>query len=78
MFSSFNKQYEIFAPKDSYFFFSGTGSYPPSWKGWHFKSLRTARYVPFIAPCLEMAIYAYWEHVGVNRQQGLKWGEIAA
>ena len=26
MFSSFNKQYEIFAPKDSYFFFSGTGS----------------------------------------------------
>lgn len=30
---------------------------------WHFNSLLTARYVPFIGPNRVMAIYAYWEQV---------------
>lgn len=52
-----------------------TGSYPPGWKGWHFNIRRNARKSPYTTPCLATASMAYWEQVGINRQEGGNRGE---
>ena len=49
---------------------SGTGSCPPDAQGWHRQTRRKANDAPWAAPCRPMASMAYWEQVGVNRQQG--------
>ena len=47
----------------------GTGSYPLPPQGWQRRILLMASHVPFRGPCFLMACMAYWEHVGVKRQE---------
>lgn len=54
----------------------GTGSYPSPPHGWQRSRRRTARYSPFMGPCLVMASTAYCEQVGVKRQDGGVRGDI--
>jgi hypothetical protein len=42
----------------------GTGSYPPSKKGLHLRTLFTERYIPLNTPYFSNASIEYCEHVG--------------
>lgn len=55
----------------------GTGSYPPLQKGLHRATLITVSTSPFIIPCFFNASIAYTEHVGLNLQEGGKYGDMA-
>ena len=55
----------------------GTGSCPPAVHGLQRSRRHTASQPPRIRPCVRMASMAYSEHVGVNRQDGGRRGEIA-
>lgn len=55
--------------------FHGTGSYPPGCQGWHRSSLFTNKINPRAGPCLLMAVSAYAEQLGMNRQLFGKTGE---
>jgi hypothetical protein len=52
--------------------FSGTGSNPPGWRGWHFKNLLRASQVPSMIPKRSIEREAYEEQEGVKRQHGPK------
>jgi len=49
---------------------SGTGSYPPGWRGWHLMSLFKASQVPSMIPKRSIEREAYEEQEGVKRQHG--------
>ena len=55
----------------------GTGSTPPSWKGWQRQTRRTASQLPFHGPQARTASSAYSEHDGVKRQLGASKGEMS-
>jgi len=64
-----NKTFSLYPPQ-------GTGSFPPGKKGLHLKILLTASHPPFFAPYLSIAMIAYSEQVGINRQVGGFNGEM--
>ncbi|ETC87947.1 hypothetical protein XHC_2575 [Xanthomonas hortorum pv. carotae str. M081] len=49
---------------------SGTGSNPPGWKGWQRPSRRAASQQPRSGPKRPIAVIAYSEQLGANRQRG--------
>ncbi|SES78055.1 hypothetical protein SAMN05216389_102149 [Oceanobacillus limi] len=60
-----------------FLFFSGTGSNPPGWKGWHLLIRFIVKYEPFKAPNRFMASNPYSEQVGKKRHEGGLNGLIA-
>ena len=54
----------IYKVTDYFFFFSGTGSYPPLQKGLHLKILQTLKSNPLKKPWISNASRAYEEQVG--------------
>lgn len=53
------------------------GSYPESPQGVHRNSLHAVMIVPFPTPYSVYASMAYEEHVGTNRHEGGRMGDIA-
>jgi hypothetical protein len=51
---------------------SGTGSYPPGWKGWHLQSLFIESQPPLTIPKRSTDKEAYEEQEGKKRQHGPK------
>src|SRR4029453_3652654 len=47
----------------------GTEAKPPGWNGWHFTRRRSASQEPRRAPCVSIAVLAYAEQDGWNRQR---------
>ncbi len=55
-----------------------TGSYPPGWKGWQRRSLRSPIQPPRRAPYRSTASSVYSEQVGTKRHAGGSKGEMNA